>query len=107
LIKLCEECPEYFSRSNGRKLPNIQKDDHDRQQRIERPAARWLQKPGDLIGENGLLKQLIQRLVERVLEVEMTEHLGHSKNASAKKILGLWIAQTEGVKFWLQVWSRN
>ena len=38
-------------------------------------------KPEDLIGENGLLKQLTKRLVERALEAEMTEHLGHTKNA--------------------------
>jgi putative transposase len=30
----------------------------------------------DLIGENGLLKQLTKMLVERALEVEMTDHLG-------------------------------
>ena len=38
------------------------------------------QKPEDLIGENGLLKQLTKALVERALEVEMTEHLGHRRN---------------------------
>ena len=38
------------------------------------------QKPEDLIGENGLLKQLTKMLVERALEVEMTDHLGHDKN---------------------------
>jgi len=37
-------------------------------------------KPEDLIGENGLLKQLTKALVERALQAEMTEHLGHSKN---------------------------
>ena len=37
------------------------------------------QKPEDLIGENGLLKQLTKMLVERALEVEMTDHLGHDK----------------------------
>ena len=37
-------------------------------------------KPEDLIGENGLLKQLTKRLVERALEAEMAEHLGHGKN---------------------------
>ena len=39
-------------------------------------------KPEDLIGENGLLKQLTKRLVERALEAEMTEHLCHTKHAS-------------------------
>jgi len=38
------------------------------------------QKPDDLIGENGLLKQLTKMLVERALEAEMTAHLGHDKS---------------------------
>jgi putative transposase len=38
------------------------------------------QKPEDLIGENGLLKQLTKMLVERALEAEMAEHLGHGKH---------------------------
>ncbi|ANE55906.1 hypothetical protein MKLM6_2564 [Methylomonas koyamae] len=38
------------------------------------------QKPEDLIGENGLLKQLTKALVERALEPEMTEHLSHAKH---------------------------
>jgi putative transposase len=37
-------------------------------------------KPEDLIGENGLLKQLTKALVERALQAEMTEHLGHGSN---------------------------
>ena len=32
-------------------------------------------KPEDLIGENGLLKQLTKALVERALQAEMAEHL--------------------------------
>ena len=36
-------------------------------------------KPEDLIGEDGLLKQLTKKLVERALEAEMAEHLGHGK----------------------------
>ena len=39
-------------------------------------------KPEDLIGENGLLKQLTKMLVERALETEMTEHLGHDKSGA-------------------------
>lgn len=38
------------------------------------------QKPEDLIGENDLLKQLTKMLVERALETEMTDHLGHDKS---------------------------
>ena len=38
-------------------------------------------KPEDLIGENGLLKQLTKLLVDRALDAEMSEHLGHHKNA--------------------------
>jgi len=39
-------------------------------------------KPEDLIGETGLLKQLTKALVERALEAELTDHLGHEKHAS-------------------------
>jgi putative transposase len=46
---------------------------------IDRLLADY-KKPEDLIGENGLLKQLTKRLVERALEAEMSEHLGHDKN---------------------------
>lgn len=38
-------------------------------------------KPEDLIGETGLLKQLTKALLERALETELTEHLGHEKHA--------------------------
>ena len=37
-------------------------------------------KPEDLIGEDGLLKRLTKKLVERALEAEMAEHLGHGRN---------------------------
>ena len=37
-------------------------------------------KPEDLIGEHGLLKQLTKALVERALQVEIAEHLGHDKH---------------------------
>ena len=36
-------------------------------------------KPEDLIGENGLLKLLTKRLVERALQAEMAGHLGYGK----------------------------
>src|SRR2546426_12187349 len=38
------------------------------------------QKPEDLIGENGLLKQLTKALVERAMNTELTHHLGYKKN---------------------------
>jgi len=46
------------------------------------------QKPEDLIGKNGLLKQLTKMLVERALEAEMAEHLGHDKGASVTNVTG-------------------
>lgn len=42
-------------------------------------------KPEDLIGENGLLKQLTKRLLERAMQAEMTNHLGYEKHAPATK----------------------
>lgn len=40
-------------------------------------------KPEDLIGENGLLKQLTKQLLERAMSAEMTEHVGYEKHDSA------------------------
>lgn len=37
--------------------------------------------PEDVIGENGLLKELTKALLERALDSELTEHLGYEKNA--------------------------
>jgi putative transposase len=39
-------------------------------------------KPEDIIGENGLLKQLTKAVLERALTAEMTEHLGCEKHAA-------------------------
>ena len=36
---------------------------------------------GDLIGENGLLKQLTKAVVERALHAELTTHLGYEKHS--------------------------
>ena len=35
---------------------------------------------GDLFGSGGVLKELSKRLMERMLEAEMTHHLGHEKH---------------------------
>ena len=45
-------------------------------------------KPEDLIGKEGLLKQLTKALVERALQAEMAEHLGHGKNAPVANAAG-------------------
>lgn len=45
-------------------------------------------KPEDLIGENGLLKQLTKRLLERAMQTELTEHLGYEKHAPNGKNSG-------------------
>jgi putative transposase len=37
-------------------------------------------KPEDLIGENGLLKQLTKQLLERAMAAELTEHVGYDKH---------------------------
>lgn len=39
------------------------------------------QHPKDILGKNGLLKQLTKRLVERTLEAELTDHLGYEPNS--------------------------
>jgi putative transposase len=42
-------------------------------------------KPEDLIGKDGILKQLTKALLETALDSELTEHLGYEKNALSKK----------------------
>ncbi len=44
--------------------------------------------PDDLLGEKGLLKQLTAGLVERMLESEITDHLGYEKHDSDGKNSG-------------------
>ena len=41
------------------------------------------QKPEDVIGENGLLKQLTKALLERAMSAELTNHLGYEKSDPA------------------------
>ncbi len=38
------------------------------------------QNPEDLVGADGILKQLTKKLVERALDAELTHHLGHGKH---------------------------
>jgi putative transposase len=45
-------------------------------------------KPEDLIGDSGLLKQLTKLLVERALDAELTEHLGHERNEAVSNVGG-------------------
>src|SRR6201984_1572056 len=40
-------------------------------------------KPEDIIGENGLLKELTKAILERALQAEMTDHLGYEKHEPA------------------------
>ena len=43
------------------------------------------EKPEDLLGENGLLKELNKALLERTLQGELTHHLGYEKNERKSK----------------------
>ena len=42
----------------------------------------------DVVGENGLLKQLTKRVLERMLDSELTEHLGYAKHSLVGKNSG-------------------
>ena len=44
--------------------------------------------PEDLMGEQGLLRQLTKKLAERALEAEMEHHLGYPKNSPSGKDTG-------------------
>ena len=47
-------------------------------------------KPGEILGDEGVLKDLTKRLVERALEGEMTEHLGYEPHAAEGKNTGVY-----------------
>ena len=36
----------------------------------------------EVVGQDGLIKQLTGRILQRALEAEMTEHLGYEKNSN-------------------------
>ena len=44
--------------------------------------------PEDLLGKNGIVKQLTKALIERALQAELTDHLGYDKHASAGRDSG-------------------
>src|SRR5436190_8616573 len=46
------------------------------------------QKPEDLLGRNGLLKQLQKRLLEKAMGAELTVHLGYDKHDSVGRNSG-------------------
>ena len=41
------------------------------------------QRPEDMVGENGLLKQLTKALIERAMDAELSTHLGYEKHDPA------------------------
>src|SRR5216683_1842661 len=42
-------------------------------------------KPEDVLGQNGLLKQLTKALLERAMNAELTHHLGYEKHERARE----------------------
>jgi hypothetical protein len=46
------------------------------------------QNPEDLVGADGILKQLTKKLVERALDAELTHHLGHGKHQPVSNSTG-------------------
>ncbi|HBJ2622692.1 TPA: IS256 family transposase [Clostridium botulinum] len=71
----------------------------------------------DVMGKNGLIQRLVKDVLENILEGEMEEHLGRNKYKRAesndqsnrnyrneyKDILGIWVDEAEGAKFWLRI----
>jgi len=46
------------------------------------------EKPEDLIRQNGLLKQITKAVVERALQAQLAEHLGHGKHEPVENAAG-------------------
>ena len=61
------------------------KDRHGIPEGVLEALMKDLGRPGDLTGPDGLLKRLTAALVERVLDAELTEHLGYPKHGSDEK----------------------
>ena len=55
-------------------------------------------KPEDIIGENGLLKQLTKAVLERALEAEMTDHLGATRSTTRRATTGATHATGKAAK---------
>lgn len=66
----------------------MSKKQHDVTEELLDSLLSSYQKPEDLLGESGLLKQLTKRLVERALEAEMSEHLGHERHGAIQNEQG-------------------
>ena len=48
---------------------------------FDRRLMAGYEKPEDMTGENGLLKQLTKAVIERALKAELTTHLGYEKHS--------------------------
>ena len=66
----------------------MNKRNHDVSDELVSSLLANYKKPEDLIGENGLLKQLTKLLVEKALDAEMTEHLGHGRHEPVANPVG-------------------
>jgi len=65
---------------SGRKMENIMAIDP---KLIDELLAKHGHRPEDIGGANGLLKQLTKALLERVMQAELTDHLGYEKHDPA------------------------
>jgi putative transposase len=59
----------------------IKKDKNGLSEKLLDELMQTYQKPEDLLGKNGLLKQLTKALVERAMQGEITQHLGYEKHS--------------------------
>jgi putative transposase len=57
-------------------------------QRLVEAAMVDYKRPGQILGETGLLKQLTKAVLEAALRAEMTEHLGHAHHATVGNAQG-------------------
>jgi len=65
-------------------MPTERKDKREQKETIREEILEELlngyEKPEDLLGENGIFDELKRRLLERVLDGELTAHLGYEKH---------------------------
>ncbi len=68
--------------TDSKETKQIKQIDHAIPQALLDHVIATYKKPADLIGENGLLKQLTKAVIEAALNAEMAEHLGHDRHGA-------------------------
>ena len=83
---LQKDLQENIIQDNNKSLKSKEHSNHFKSELLDEILKDYNhENPEELIGNNGLLKQLKKALIERALEGEMTHHLGYSKSSKVER----------------------